>query len=306
MNLHLTAWAPAVVQRVSVRAILYMCLASLCFSIVELVGQYMVRDVSAYLVVWARYAVHLLFMVIVLGPHYKTRLIRTSNLKLQILRSMTMLGMPVCFILAVQQMPTNDVWSVYWLSPLIALALSTWILREPAGLIRWVAAIVGLVGTLFIVQPDAGIFSMASVLAFGMGFCISLHLMLSRVLREDHPLASLFYTALWVFVVLSFFLPILWHMPSLRSLVGLVLIGLIGMVGLFALARSGELAPLPVVASFAYTETIWTLLLKFIIFGILPGVRIIFGALVVAGVTGYLVIHESSPETVNRLSLDTP
>ena len=304
MSFHLAARAQSMTRRVSLRAIFYMCVASLCFSLVELVGQYMVHDVSPYFLVWARYVVHLLFMLIILGPHYKTRLVKTSNLKLQFLRSMTMLAMPICFILATQRMPSNDVWSVYWLSPLVALALSTWILREPAGSTRWIVALLGLIGTLFIVQPDAGIFSTASVLAFGMGVCISVHLMLSRVLRYDHPLASLFHTALWVFVILSFFVPFLWKIPSLTSLIGMVLIGLIGVAGLFALARSGELAPLPVVASFAYTETIWTLLLKLVLFGTLPGLRMILGALVIAGVSGYSLLYESSPAETIVLSPD--
>ena len=281
------------VSSVTMRAILYMVLSALCFAVVELTGQVLVQGISPYQLVWGRYAVHLLFMVVVLGPRYKSKLVQTGALKLQILRSMTMLAMPVCFILAASAMPANDVWSVYWSSPLVMLALSTWILGEPAGGKRWIAGLVGFAGMLFVFQPDKGVFSPASVLAFGMGVAISLHLMLSRILRHDHPLTSLFHTALWVFVVLSFVVPFLWQTPSLRTLLGIIIVGLVGMVGLFVLARSGELVPLPVVASFSYTEAIWRLALNALFLGIMPHKSELLGVLIVAGVIGYLLFNET-------------
>ena len=73
-------------------------------------------------------------------------------------------------------------------------------------------------------HPDARTLTPAVLLAFGMGVCISLHLMFSRMLRTDNPITSLFYTALWVFLVLCFGLRMFWVVPSMRSLVGMVLI----------------------------------------------------------------------------------
>ncbi len=271
----------------ALQAIFYMILSAICFSVVELTGRQLVRDVSTYQLVWIRYAVHLLFMVVVLGPRYKTRLVRTSRLPLQITRSLTMLGMPLFFIMAVTAMPANDVWSVYWLSPLIALGFSVLVLREPVGRLFWVIGGLGFGAMLLIFRIDSGALSLASLFAVGMGACLSLHLTLSRILREDHPFTSLFHTALWVFIPLSFVMPFVWTPPSFTSLVGMVIIGLVGALGLYALARSGELVPLPIVASFAYSEALWTLLLNLILFGILPGIRTIVGVAVICGITLY-------------------
>lgn len=273
------------------RAILYMTLSAVCFSVVELTGTNLVRDVSPYQLVWTRYAVHLLFMVVVLGPHYKTRLVRTSRLPLQITRSLTMLAMPLFFIMAVSAMPSNDVWSVYWLSPLIALVFSVLVLREPVGRLFWAIGGLGFGAMLLIFRIDSGALSPASLFAVGMAACLSLHLTLSRILRQDHPLTSLFHTALWVFIPLSFVMPFVWTPPSLTSLVGMVIIGLVGALGLYALARSGELASLPIVASFAYSEALWTLLLNLILFGILPGIRTIVGVAVICGITLYQFVY---------------
>lgn len=285
---------PLVMQQVSVRAIVYMTLSALCFSVVELAGRYFVHGISAYQLVWGRYVVHLLFMLTVLGPRYRTTLVQSKRMKLQIIRSLTMLAMPVCFLLASMSMPAHDVWAIYWLSPLIMLTLSTWVLHEPASSRQWLAAIVGFGGILLVLRPDRGIFSPAALLALGVGVSISLHLTLSRVLRHDHPLTSLFHTALWVFATISLVMPFVWQTPSWSDLIGVVIVGIVGMLGLFVLARSSELAPIPVVASFAYTEVFWTLLLNVLLLGIMPTKSELLGALVIGGVTVFLLLHQTS------------
>lgn len=291
MNLSLRM--PAVVQQVSLRAIIYMTLSAFCFSTVELLGAYFVRGITLYQVVWGRYAVHLLFMLVVLGPRYKGTLVRSSRLPLQIIRSLTMVAMPVAFILATTQMPSHNVWAIYWLSPFMMLALSTWVLREPAGRVRWIAALVGFVGMMLVLRPDAGVFSPAAILPLIVGAAISLHLMFSRILRDDHPLTSLFHTALWVFIVMSFVMPLVWQRPALTDLIGVVIVGLVGCLALLVLARSGELVPLPVVASFSYTEGIWTMLLSALLFGQMPGKIELLGVVIIAGVTLYLFFYEA-------------
>jgi drug/metabolite transporter (DMT)-like permease len=290
--MHLTLRFPSLMQQVSARAVFYMLLSALCFALVEVLGARFIQDVSLYQLVWGRYAIHLLFMLVILGPRYKTTLVRTPHLKLQIIRSLTMLAMPLSFIAASASMSANNIWSVYWLSPLMMLGLSVSVLHESVGSIRWIAALVGFGGMLLIYHPDAGIFSLAVLPALVMGFAISLHLTLSRILRDDHPLTSLFHTALWVFATLSFLMPFVWQAPTLSDLVAIVVVGLIGMVTLFFLARSGETAPVPIVASFAYSEGIWTIVLQALVFGIMPHKSTLLGALVVAAVTVFLFFHE--------------
>lgn len=285
---------PLALQNSSRRAILYMIFSAFCFAAVELAGNFYVRNITAPQLIWGRYAAHLLFMMAVLGPRYKARLVKTSRIKLQIVRSLTMLAMPVCFLLAVTHMPTNDVWSVYWLSPAIMLLLSTLLLHEPVGNTRWIICVIAFVGALLVYRPDRGIITPYAIFAFGCGLAIALHLALSRILREDHPLTSLFHTALWVFLSLSVFVPFIWKTPALTDLIGIVLVGLIGMVGLFTLARAGELVPLSVVAVFSYAEVIWDLLLKGLFLGVLPGKSELVGTILITVVLGFLLYREFS------------
>jgi len=283
-------------------AIAYMLLASMCFAAIEMVGARLVRGQSALETVWFRYATHLLVMLVVFAPRFRTGLVRTQRLGLQIARSLTMLAMPLCYLLAASHMPSVDVWSVYWTSPIVALALSTWVLGERAGRTRWMASVVGFVGVLVMLHPDPRTLTPAVVLAFGMGVCISLHLMFSRMLRTDHPITSLFYTGLWVFLVLSFGIRTFWVVPSLTSLVGMGLIGVIGLLGLYSLARAGELAPLAVVASFAYTEGLWEMGFGLVVLHVVPSLTSVTGALIVAATVAFLLVYEHRRAPVPALT----
>ena len=288
-----------------IRAALFMLLSALCFSLIEITGEHFVTGVSPFEVVWMRYAVHLAFMLIVLAPCYKTTLVRTNRPVLHILRSLTMLGMPVFFVLAATKMPINDVWSLQWLSPLLMLGLSQLILHESANGRQWVIAGLGFVGMSLILHIDKGVLSPYSIFAIGVGVCLALHLTLSRVLRSDHPLTSLFHTALWVFIALGFFMPFIWVFPSKLSLVGLVIIGFIGVLGLYALARSSELIPIPIVASFAYVEGLWTLLINAILFGMLPGKSALVGAATILAITIYHFVAEYRSHSLEPATLQT-
>lgn len=293
MNMHLALRVPSAMQRVSVRAIFYMILSAVCFAAAELVAARFVRGISQIQLVWGRYAIHLLFMITVLGPRYKRKLVATKRLELHILRSLTMVVMPVGFVIAAAaHFPTHDALAVYWLSPLMILALSTLVLHERVGSIRWIAGLVGFGAMMVIYRPDRNILSPVALLTLASGLAISLHLLLSRILREDHPLTSLFHTALWVFLIVSFVMPFVWQRPSGTDIEGIMLIGMIGLIGLFVLARAGELMPLSTVSFFSYTDPIWALIMNAIFFGILPQKNELSGALVIASVTIFLLYYE--------------
>lgn len=279
-----------------------MLLASACFAAVETVGGYFIGGMSIFQLVWSRYAVHLMFMLAVFAPRRGTAIVRSTRIGLQIVRSMTMLVMPLAFILALRYMPAHDVWSAYWLSPLTILALGMVILHERVGPVRWAAGCVGLLATVLIEQPDRGLLTVAVVPAVAVGAAISVHLLLSRVLRRDDPLASLFHTALWVFAVFTFVVPFVWDPPSARAIVGLTFVGLVGLACLYFLARAGETAPLPVVASFAYSELVWLLVFNLAIYRIRPDRSAVLGALIVVGLTVFMLVYEHRTGPAGRAS----
>lgn len=276
----------------TLRPAVYMMIAAACLAAVETVGGFVIRDMSTVQLVWSRYAIHLMLLLVVFAPKRGTAIVRSSNLGLQIVRSLMMLVMPLAFVLAVQYMPSNDVWTAYWFSPLTILVLGVLILHERAGPVRWTAGFVGLVAAVLIEHPNRGLLSPAIVLALCVGAAISAHLLLSRILRRDDPLASLFHTALWVFAALSLAVPFVWDPLSARNAAGVVFVAVAGMACLYYLARAGETAPLPVVATFAYSELIWVVAFNVVLYQVRPDKWTALGSLIVVGMISFMLFYE--------------
>jgi drug/metabolite transporter (DMT)-like permease len=239
-----------------------------------------------------RYATHLLFMMAVWGPRYKTNLVRTPRWGLQLLRALLMLGMPFFFITAIHRMPLDDVLAVFWVAPLMIMGLALLLLGEAARPSQWLVAIACFIGVLMTLQPGSEIWGLRIILPLGMAACYSLYLVMTRMLRHENTLTSLFYTAGGVLVPLSLGLPLFWQDLSLRAGLVMACIGLLGLLALYALDKALEIAPASAMAPLAYMQQIWSILLTTVLLGYLPHAFIILGMIIV--ISGQLYLMSKS------------
>lgn len=225
----------------------------------EIVGP--AADVSAYQVVWTRYAVHLAFMLLVFGPRRGKGLVRTARPARQVVASLLMLGMPLCFIWGLQRMPIRDVSASLWLAPAMVVGISVATRRPYGGIRTVVATSIGLAGAMLIWSPDAGLFRRATIFGAGAALCFSLYLVVVRSMPHERILTKLFHTALWVWVSLTLGLPFFWKTPTVGGMMAMVAIGLLGWLGLLALDLAIEAMPVGLLAPVLYTQLVWAALL---------------------------------------------
>ncbi|MBZ0285290.1 MAG: DMT family transporter [Anaerolineae bacterium] len=273
----------------------FMIVASSCvWALIEALGLYFISDHSPYQTIWVRYGAHLLFMFVALGPRYKTQLVRTNRLRLQIFRSLLMVGMPFFYITAIfNHMPSKDLYSVFWLSPLMVMGLAVLILGERVRLNRWIAALVAFAGVLIMLHPDRGVLSLQALLPFGMAFCFSLYRVLTRALRTENTFANLFYTAFGVWVVLSFLAPLFWAPLDLNTAIPMIVIGIIGYFGLYMIDKAYEAAPASVLAPFIYIEPIWGALFSFLLLHESPAGSLLLSLPIIIGAGLYLLYTDT-------------
>jgi drug/metabolite transporter (DMT)-like permease len=255
----------------------------LLWTTVEGTAVFLSRPYSLYQIIWTRYAAHLLFMLVVLGPRYKTRLVRTKHLGLQVFRGLLMLGMPAFFITAVSRLPVNDVMAAFWVAPLMVLALSAVVLRERIQLWQWAIAGAGLVGALFILRPAGGLLQWAIILPLGMAFCFSLYVVLTRYLRAEETITNLFYTALCVLAPLSLGMPFVWRTPTVGDILLMSIIGLLGLLLLYILDKACEMVPASDFATYLYFQPLWMVAANYLLAAELPGKLALLGALIISG-----------------------
>ncbi|WP_439608602.1 DMT family transporter [Hydrogenophaga sp.] len=244
------------------RAMLLMLGFVTLWALIEAMAAHVLRRYSPYQVVWTRYAVHLLLMLLVWGWRQPATLWRTGRPVFQLARSLLMLGMPASWIIGTQLgVQGNTLMAIFWLSPLFIVVLSHLFLRERASAPVWAATGIACLGALLMHEPGALSPPGLLLFPFGMALCFSLYVVMTRSLRSETTRTNLFYTALGVFLVLTPFMPAVWQAPQSRDLLVMVGIGVLGYATLYLLDRMAAAAPLSVSAPFAYLQVAFTVVL---------------------------------------------
>jgi len=216
----------------------------------EVLGSLLEQPYPLMQVVWCRYASHLALLLLICIWREPQRLWRTERLPFHLLRSMLMLVMPLSFVASIQAgAHLNMTWSVFWVAPLLVLAIDRRCRRETAepastSRARLVSIACTVVAALMLWPrqwPPLGTWPLAAVV---MALSLAAYIVMTRSLRNEALQANLLYTALGVFVVLTPFMPSIWVMPSAHDAAVLFGIGAAGLVLLFAIDRAAAAAPL--------------------------------------------------------------
>jgi drug/metabolite transporter (DMT)-like permease len=256
----------------ALRGIGLMVLALSTFTCLDTTSKYLAQHYPVPAIVWARYAVNMLLMVAVLAPRMRMRLVRTSNLRLQIIRGVVLTASSLVFLSALRLMPLAEAASIAFMTPIIIAVLAGPVLGERVGARTWVALAGGFAGVLLIVRPGGGLFTLAALLPLASAFMMALYQMLtSRLAGRDAPLTTLFYPAVIGTVLVPLVFPHQLALPTGALDAGLfVLIGVLGGLGHFFLIRAHDYAPTSVLSPFMYAQLLTALALGWLVFGQLP------------------------------------
>jgi drug/metabolite transporter (DMT)-like permease len=270
--------------------------SALFWAAMELAGRFVPHNFKALQVVWVRYGSHLVFMLTAFGPRYRAELIRTHALKLQLIRPVFMIGMPLFFLVGLKFMPYANVWTAFWIAPFVTLVLASIFLQERVSVLQWITIVVGLFGAMAIYQPQPGFFNWTLIFPLGMAFCFSGYLILTRALREEKTVTNLFYTALIVFVPWSLGFFYFWRPLNWTAFFAMAAIGILGFWSLYFLDKAFERAPVSTVTPFLFAEPIFTVILSYFIFGSVPSTIAIVGSLVLTISIVCLIYYEFQKE----------
>jgi drug/metabolite transporter (DMT)-like permease len=254
------------------RGILLIMAAVSTFAVLDTMAKYLSRTYPVPLIVWMRYATHVLVMLALLAPRVGKGLVTSRRPGLQVIRGVVLAASSLFFFSALAFMPIAEASAITFLAPLLVTAMSAYFLKERVRRSAWAALGAGFVGVLFIVRPGGAVFTPAALLPLATAVCFATYQLLTRRLAGiDSTIATLFIGALVGTLVVSFLLPFYWGLPqSAFHAVLFVLLGVLGAAGHFVLIRAFEYAPPGVLAPFVYTQLLTVLVLGFIVFGEFP------------------------------------
>ena len=270
-----------------------MALGMFLFSGVDTMGKFLTETLHPVQIVWFRQLGLLLGVVVLIGVQGRAVLV-SSNPKLQIGRGVLAACSATLFIVGVSYVPLADAVAITFVAPFMVTVMGALILREPVGVRRWTAVLVGFIGTLIVIRPGMGVIHPAALLLIVAATAFALRQVLSRILAgEDKTQTTVAYTAIVSWTLLTIPLPLIWQNPSS----GLEIALLIAMAVVAAFAEilvimALDAAQAVVVAPAQYSLLIWGTFYGFVVFGQLPDVWTWLGALVIVATGLYTLNRE--------------
>ena len=171
-----------------VRGIVLMMAAVLFIAGQEAIAKHLTQEgLPLSQVIWARYASHLLLMLLFLLPRDGLSVFRSTRPVAQVGRSMLLLIDTILYFLALTFLSLVEVTAIVFVAPIIVVLLAKPLLGEALTARRLIAALVGFVGVLIIVRPGFDGLSWPALLVIGSAICIALFNLATRRMRSVDP-----------------------------------------------------------------------------------------------------------------------
>ena len=244
-------------------------------------AQYLTESLPALQITFLRYCFHFMFLL----PLFRGGLrkaVNTHHLGLQILRGIFAAFSAIFFIVGLNMIPVADATAVTFIAPFVIMAAAALILKEHVGLRRWIAAIIGLVGVLIIVQPGTDAFHWSALLPAAAATCGASAIVITRMMPQEDPKVTMIYTGAVGVVLCGFATLFSWSPPNVTDLLIAFLVGLFGALANFTQIWVYRRLPAAILAPFSYAQLVWASLLGFLVFGIWPTTATLIGALIIA------------------------
>ena len=255
----------------NLRGVMYMALAMFVFAFVDALAKYLTQVLPALQIAWLRWAamfVGVLLLLIKRGPN----VLKTNNLKLQILRGTTAGLSALIFIYGLSYVPLADAVAMTFVAPILVTVMAAFFLGEKVGITSIIAVFFGFLGVLLVLKPGVDGFQPWLILPLIAAALFALRQVISRLLGfEDSLETTTFYTAVVAFLVSSTTVPFAWEPISLSFLIfTMAAMSLLAALGEFFVIRSLNVAQAAAVAPVHYSLVVWSTLYGYLLFGHVP------------------------------------
>ena len=275
-------------------AVLFLTAGLAVFAVGDAIAKLLVQDLPALQVNWGRFAFMVPCLALVVHPRRWPALAQSAVPRQQLIRSLLPVLSSFFFVLGVAAVPLADAAAILFTSPFFVLVLSVFFLGERVGAHRWASVVVGFLGMLIILQPGAGSVSPGGwfVVAAAATFA-GFQILTRRIGSRDTTLQMVVWVTVLGAAAMSAIVPFVWVTPDAGEWLLLIASGVISAIGHGCFAIAFVRAQASAIAPLVYTQLIWATLLGFLLFGDLPGLLTLVGAMIIVGAGLYVIWREN-------------
>ena len=191
-------------------------------------------------------------------------------------------GGSMIFFVAVKYMPLADTIAVFFIEPMLLLALSAVFLGDHVGWPRRIASVIGFCGALLVVQPSYELFGAVALLPLLAALMFATYLLITRRYGAgEHPVTMQLWSATGGMITIGVCIVIgelvgafdyRLTLPNLGAAIALLaLMGVVSTVAHITIVIAYQLAPASILAPFSYLEIVSATIFGYLFFNEFPG-----------------------------------
>ena len=273
------------------KAIILNLSAWVILPFMDTIAKYLSAELSFFQITWARYFFTVVWTLPFIFFFFRKNLTWSQNPKLQILRGLTLFSANICFFYSISIISMAKALTLAFVAPLVTTALSPIFLEERVGVKRWIAVVIGFIGSLVVIRPGIIEFNLATVAALGTGCFYGVYLIITRKLHStDNPLLTLLITGIIGATVSTLLVPIVWVNPTNMQWLWLSIMGIFACLGHIFLIYSLKYADASKLAPFGYFEIITNIILGYFFFKDFPDIWTLLGLAIIIS-SGYYIFR---------------
>jgi len=280
---------------------LWMILAGMCFAIINTSNQYMSTELGLHNTV-AGFFQYFISFIVMLPWMIKTGLtsaLQTNRLMLHVLRVlMAVIGIQLWLWALAWPIPIWQAIALVMTSPIFVTIGSSLFLKEKVGLSRWFATLIGITGSLIILEPWSDDFNIASLLPVAAAFFWAIYSLMIRHLSDTESTGSMVVYLLILIAPFNFILALPnFQVPNEIAWYMLMATGGLLALAQWSLARAYANADASFIQPFDLVKLPLNVLAGWMVFGYVPPGKLWLGATLLVGATIFILHRENKLKT---------
>tara|TARA_B100001175_G_C19450032_1_gene610834 strand:+ start:392 stop:1360 length:969 start_codon:yes stop_codon:yes gene_type:complete len=287
--------------------------ASACFSLSDVSIKFLSSDYSLYQIVFIRSLIGLFITIFIFVPFEGGfKALKTNRPFIHLARGFCLVLANMFFFAGIAILPIAECTAIFFVAPLLITFLSSVLLKEPVGIRRWSALLIGFIGVLIIVQPGQISFHWSTLLPLVAAICYAFLHTSTRYLGLSEKASTLtFYIQIAFLLVSSVmglafgdgdfsvyenasleFLLRAWVVPNYNHISILLFLGVASSFGGYLISQAYRSSESGLVAPFEYTTLILAIIWGVTIWGEWPSLTSCFGILLILFSGIYVALRE--------------
>ena len=263
---------------------IFLC-AMVALATLDMLAKDLVTRHPAPAINLVRYGVVLMMAIVLMRVRGTTWRVPAPHRSTMLWRGVMLGTVGLTFMQALHTMPLAEATAIYFLSPLIIVALSPWLLGEQVHRRQVVAVVAGFTGMLLIVRPGGALPLAGTVLMLMAAGAYAMLQILTRRLAGRVSMEQQFaWTAVICTVMTVLSLPSADHLaaPEPGDLALMVLVGLLSGLGQYLLIEAFQKVSASSLAPFNYFHLLLAVVFSVLVFGQRPDALALLGIAVIA------------------------